>query len=63
MITKLFSRSALHEHPDPAQRVQGVAALPPDSGELAQLVAADPAPEVRVAAANRCTDLPALAGA
>jgi len=29
MITKLFSRSALHEHPDPAQRVQGVAALPP----------------------------------
>ena len=47
MITKLFSRSALHEHPDPAQRVQGVAALPPDSGELAQLVAADPAPEVR----------------
>ena len=63
MITKLFSRSALHEHPDPAQRVQGVAALPPDSGELAQLVAADPAPEVRVAAAHRCTDLPALAGA
>ena len=35
MITKLFSRSALHEHPDPAQRAQGVAALPPDSGELA----------------------------
>ncbi len=63
MITKLFSRSALHEHPDPAQRVQGVAALAPDSGELAQLVAADPAPEVRAAAANRCTDLPALAGA
>jgi len=63
MITKLFSRSALHEHPDPAQRAQSVAGLPPDSGELAQLVAADPAPEVRAAAANRCTDLPALAGA
>ena len=63
MITKLFSRSALHEHPDPAQRVQGAAALPPDSGDLARLLAADPAPEVRLAAANRCTDLPALAGA
>ena len=63
MITRIFSRSALHEHEDPAQRVQGVAALPPDSGELARLLAADPAPEVRSAAAQRCSELPALAEA
>ena len=63
MITKIFSRSALHEHADPAQRVQGAAMLPPDSGELARLLAADPAPEVRAAAAGRCADLPTLATA
>ena len=60
---KIFSRSALHEHEDPAQRLQGVATLPPDSGELARLMTADPAPEVRSAAAQRCSEIPALAGA
>ena len=60
---KIFTRTALHEHEDPAQRVQGVAVLPPDSGELARLMTADPAPEVRSAAAQRCRELPALAGA
>jgi len=63
MIARIFSRSALHEHEDPAQRLQGVAALAPDSNELAQLLAADPAPEVRTAAAQRCSELPALAEA
>ncbi len=63
MISNLFSRTALHQHADPAQRILGAAALPPDSGELAQLLAADPAPEVRSAAAQRCTDLAALASA
>ena len=63
MINRIFSRSALHEHADPAQRVLGVAALPADSGELAHLVAADPAQEVRIAAAQRCSGLAALAGA
>ncbi len=63
MITRIFTRTAAHEHADPAQRVQGVAALPADSAELAQLVAADPAPEVRIAAARRCSGLAALAGA
>ena len=63
MITRIFSRSALHEHADPAQRVQGVAALPADSGEIAQLLASDPAPEVRLAAAQRCSAYEALAGA
>lgn len=63
MIAKIFSRSALHEHADSAQRVLGVAELPPDSDELAHLLAADPAPEVRVAAARRCADLAVLGAA
>ena len=60
MISNLFSRTPAHQHAEPAQRVLGIAALPPDSGELAQLLAADPAPEVRIAAALRCADLAAL---
>jgi DNA repair protein SbcC/Rad50 len=63
MITSLFSRNALHQHADPAQRILGIAALPPDSGELAQLLAADPAPGVRIAAARRCTVLATLGSA
>ena len=63
MITNLFSRTAPHQHADPAQRILGVAALPSDSGELAQLLAGDPAPQVRAAAARRCSDLAALAAA
>jgi len=62
MVGKRLFRSALHQHADPAQRVIGVAELPPDSGELAALLA-DPAPEVRTAAAKRCADLGALAAA
>ncbi len=60
MLDKLFFGSALHEHAEPAQRVIGVAALPPDSDLLAQLLRADPAPEVRAAAARRCADPQAL---
>ena len=63
MITKLFTRSALHEHAEPAQRVLGAAQLAPDSDELARLLTTDPAPEVRAAAARRCADLPVLAAA
>jgi exonuclease SbcC len=63
MITSLFSRSPLHQHADPAQRIAGAAELAPDSAELAQLLATDPAPEVRIAAAQRCADAAALAGA
>ncbi len=63
MIANPFSRTALHQHADPAQRLLGVAALPPDSGELAQLLLADPSTEVRIAAAQRCADLAALASA
>lgn len=62
MITKYLFRP-LHEHADPAQRVQGVAALPADSEELARLLASDAAPEVRAAAAARTSDIDALATA
>jgi DNA repair protein SbcC/Rad50 len=61
MITGMFSRSALHQHAEPRQRILGIAALPPDSVDLARMLAADPVPEVRIAAALRCTDLTALA--
>ncbi len=63
MITRRLFRSALHEHTDPAQRVLGASALPPDSDELASLLAADPVPEVRATAARRCRNVAALAAA
>jgi hypothetical protein len=62
MVGRHLFRSALHQHADPAQRVIGIAELPPDSGELAALLA-DPVPEVRIAAAKRCADLGALGAA
>lgn len=48
---------------DPARRLNAVSRLPPDSGELAELLAKDPAPAVRIAAANRCVDIDVLASA
>ena len=63
MLDKLFFGSRLHEHADPAQRVVGVAALPGDSSIVAQLLGADPSPDVRCAAAAHCTDTAALARA
>jgi len=63
MVTRLFTRTALHEHAEPEQRVLGAAELAPDSDELAQLLAADPAPEVRIAAARRCAALAILGAA
>ena len=63
MITKRLFRSPLHEHADHAQRVLGASKLPPDSNELATLLATDPAPEVRAAAASRSADVAALAAA
>jgi hypothetical protein len=63
VLDKLIFGSRLHEHADPAQRVAGVQALPPESPLLAQLLAADPAAEVRAAAAARSTDGAALANA
>jgi DNA repair protein SbcC/Rad50 len=62
MLTERLFRSTLH-HADPAQRVIAVAKLAPESAALAALVATDPAPEVRIAAANRCGNLRALAAA
>jgi exonuclease SbcC len=62
VLDKIFG-SPLHEHADPAQRVIGVTALPSDSIVLAQVLGADPSPEVRVAAAKHCSDLAALTDA
>jgi hypothetical protein len=59
----MFLRSALHEHAEPTQRARGAAELAPDSPELARLLAADPAPEVRAAAAQRCNVVASLAAA
>ncbi len=63
MIANLFSRTPLHQHADPAQRIIGIAQLAPDAPDLLPLLSADPAPEVRIAAAQRCGNLSALAGA
>ncbi|MCE9641603.1 MAG: DUF349 domain-containing protein [Betaproteobacteria bacterium] len=63
MINNLFSRTPLHEHAEPAQRALGIAELPADSDELKRLLTADPAAEVRIAAAQRCSDPATLAAA
>ncbi len=63
MINNLFSRLPQHQHTDPAQRALGVAGLQPDSADVAHLLTADPAPEVRIAAARRCADASKLAAA
>jgi exonuclease SbcC len=62
MLTEHLFRSTLR-HADPARRVIAVAKLPPESDELAVLLATDPAPEVRIAAANCCGNLSVLAAA
>ena len=63
MAIYLYSRTAAHKDADPAQRLIGVAQLPPDSQDMAQMLATDPAPEVRAAAAQRCADVAVLAAA
>ena len=63
MIPNLIPHSTLHTHAEPVQRVLGAGALPPNSDELAFLLAEDPASEVRIAAAQRCADLDPLAAA
>ena len=44
-------------------RIRSAATLPPESAELAELLADDPVPDVRIAAARRCADLHSLAKA
>lgn len=63
MITRLFNRSVLHEHADPAQRAIGAAQLEPGAEDLITLLHDDPAPEVRSVAAERCGDAQALLAA
>jgi hypothetical protein len=62
VLNRLF-RSPLHEQSDPAQRLRGAAELPANSAALAGLLADDAAPEVRAAAAMRCSNVAALASA
>ena len=62
VLDKIIFGSRLHESTDPARRVEGVQALPPDSKVLVQMLG-DPAPEVRSAAGARCSDATALAAA
>jgi hypothetical protein len=57
MATSLFSRAAPQE---PAQRILDLQRLPPDSQDVATMLAGDPAPEVRAAAAQRCRDIAML---
>jgi hypothetical protein len=63
VLDKLIFSSRLHEHAEPAQRIEGVKSLPHDSKALVQLISADPSPDVRVAAATHCNDPAALAAA
>jgi exonuclease SbcC len=60
MITRLFHRSALHEHADPEQRILGIAQLDPAAEELDVLLREDPSLAVRRAAAERYVDLQGL---
>ena len=43
MLNNIFSRQSRLEHPDPAQRLLGLAELSPDSEEVARLMVTDPA--------------------
>jgi hypothetical protein len=61
MITNFLSRPPLHRHAEPAQRLLGVEQLPPESAELAHVLAVDAAPQVRIAAAQRCSAIAVLA--
>ena len=63
MINNLFSRQPQHLNPDPAQRALGINELEPDSDDVARLLTTDPSPQVRIAAARRCTDPAKLAHA
>jgi hypothetical protein len=60
MITRFFSRSASHEHEDPVKRILAIDSLPVDSDALASMLASDPSPQVRAAAAKRCGNRDAL---
>lgn len=63
MFNKLIFGTPAHQHPDPARRVEAAEALPIDSPDLVRLLADDPEPAVRLAAARRCRDTGALAAA
>ncbi|HVE49763.1 MAG TPA: adenylate/guanylate cyclase domain-containing protein, partial [Casimicrobiaceae bacterium] len=63
MTTSASHNSQPGDSQDALLRMRGAAEFPPSSPELAELLVTDPAPEVRVTAARRCTDLHSLAKA
>ena len=63
MLDKIFSRQSRIDHPDPTQRLLGVAELAPDSDDLQRVLKSDPVPSVRAAAARQSTHVEALAAA
>jgi hypothetical protein len=63
MLNKIFPRQSRLDHPDPAQRLQGIAELPAESDDLTRVLASDPAPAVRAAAARQSNNAEVLAGA
>lgn len=63
MLNKIFNRQSRLEHPDAAQRVLGLSENDVDAADIERLLRADPAPEVRKAAASRCAAPEALVSA
>ena len=61
VLNKLIFGAPAHQHPDPARRAEAAEAMPADSPDLVRLLADDPEPAVRRAAAQRCSDIGALA--
>src|SRR6185436_10244627 len=56
-------RQARLDHPDPEQRLLGVAELPAESDDLTRVLTSDPAPAVRAAAARQSNNAEVLASA
>src|SRR4051812_37585311 len=63
MLNKIFPRQPRLDHPDPEQRLQGIAELPAESEDLARVLMSDPAPAVRAAAARHSNNAGLLANA
>ncbi|MEO7762708.1 MAG: hypothetical protein ABIS68_12445, partial [Casimicrobiaceae bacterium] len=63
MLNKIFTRQSRLDHPDPAQRLLGIAELTAESDELLRVITSDPMPNVRAAAVRQSNNTLALAAA
>ena len=63
MLNKIFARGSRLDSTDPSERVLAIAELPADAVELNALLASDPSPLVRAAAARQSGNAPALGAA